>query len=101
MVITMIVVGIPTCIMTLEFVLNFKFCQQYDEEKDAMLGGMTICEAFTWIMTCGKSMKAPEPEMDEFLMKYEQKMAEKAANTPSASDLDQAPIESAGATKAP
>lgn len=27
MVITMIVVGIPTCIMTLEFVLNFKFCQ--------------------------------------------------------------------------
>lgn len=46
-----------------------------------MLGGMTICEACTWVMTCGKSMKAPEPEMDEFLIKYEQKQAEKEAKT--------------------
>ena len=71
---TMIVVGIPTCIMTTEFVLNFKMCQYYDEEKDAMLGGMTICEAITWVFTCGKSMKSPEPEKDEFLVKYEEKM---------------------------
>lgn len=72
---TMIVVGIPTCIMTTEFVLNFKMCQYYDEEKDAMLGGMTILEAITWIFTCGKSMMAPEPDKDEFLVQYEEKMA--------------------------
>ena len=72
---TMIVVGIPTCIMTTEFVLNFKMCQYYDEEKDAMLGGMTILEAITWMFTCGKSMMAPEPDKDEFLVKYEEKMA--------------------------
>ena len=44
MIMTMIVAGIPTCIMTTEFVLNFKMCQYYDEEKDAMLGGMTVLE---------------------------------------------------------
>jgi hypothetical protein len=55
MVVLMIVLGIPTCILTVEFVLNFKFCQKYNEEVDAMMGGMTICEAITYIVTCGKS----------------------------------------------
>ena len=30
-VVTMIVAGIPTCILTVEFVLNYKFCSKYDD----------------------------------------------------------------------
>lgn len=53
--VTMIVVGIPTCILTLEFCLNFKFCQTIDEEHDCKKGGMTICEAITYALTCGQA----------------------------------------------
>lgn len=34
-VVCIIVAGIPTCILSVEFMLNFKFCTKYDEEKDA------------------------------------------------------------------
>ena len=51
----MIVVGIPTCIISLEFVLNFKLCQHYDEDLDMTVGGMTVCEAITYVFTCGDS----------------------------------------------
>jgi hypothetical protein len=56
MVMMMIVVGIPTCVQTMEFILNYKFCRTYDEEKDAYLGGMSVCEFLTFILTCGKAM---------------------------------------------
>mmetsp|Transcript_2214 Transcript_2214/g.3835 ORF Transcript_2214/g.3835 Transcript_2214/m.3835 type:complete len:253 (+) Transcript_2214:561-1319(+) len=71
MVVMMIVLGIPTCIGIIEFILNFKFCQRYDEEKDAMLGGMTICECFTYMLTCGKSMDVPPQDKDEYIYKYQ------------------------------
>jgi len=57
-VVLMIVVGIPTCIGTIEFLLNYKFCKKYDDEADAKLGGMTICEGLFNCLTCGKSMRA-------------------------------------------
>lgn len=66
----MIVVGIPTCIGTVGFVLNYKFCQHYDEEQDVNVGGYTICECITACLTCGKALKAPEPELDEFMERY-------------------------------
>ena len=69
-VVMMIVVGIPTCIGTVGFVLNYKFCQHYDEEQDVNVGGLTICECITACFTCGKALKAPEPELDEFMERY-------------------------------
>jgi hypothetical protein len=48
-----IVMGIPTCVGIIEFILNFKFCRKWDEENEAMLGGMTICECITYILSCG------------------------------------------------
>lgn len=66
----MIVAGIPTCIGTVGFILNYKFCQHYDEEQDANIGGYTICECITYVLTCGKAMQRPEPEKDEFMERY-------------------------------
>ena len=70
-VVTMIVGGIPTCILTVEFALNFKFCSKYDEEADAMLGGMTICEGFTYLVTCGKSFEAIVILQDDYVYSFE------------------------------
>jgi len=42
-----IVVGIPTCIKSMEFLLMFKFCRKFDEDENAYVGGVTICEALT------------------------------------------------------
>lgn len=67
----MIVLGIPTCIGTLEFVLNYKFCRKIDEERDAMIGGMTICEAITYALTCGKSETRLILSQDDYVYSYE------------------------------
>ena len=56
----MITAGIPTCILTTEFFLNYKFGTYYDDEAEAYLGGMTICEGITYVLTMGASNKAPE-----------------------------------------
>jgi hypothetical protein len=42
-----IVVGIPTCIKSMEFLLMYKFCRKFDEDENAYVGGVTICEALT------------------------------------------------------
>ena len=57
-VVTKIVAGIPTCILTVEFVINYKFGGKWDDQAEAYLGGMTICEGITYAGTCGKSYKA-------------------------------------------
>jgi len=38
--------------------LNFKFCQTLDEENDCQTGGMTLCEAITYALTCGKAFES-------------------------------------------
>lgn len=40
----MIVIGIPTAIRTMEFLLMFKFCRKFDEDENAYVGGTTVCE---------------------------------------------------------
>lgn len=47
LVVLSIVVGIPTCIKSMEFLLMFKFCRKFDEDENAYVGGVTICEALT------------------------------------------------------
>jgi hypothetical protein len=69
----LIVAGIPTCILTVEFILNFKFCSQYDEEAETILGGMTILEAITYTLTCGESQRAAISIQDEYIHSLEQK----------------------------
>jgi len=46
-----IVVGIPTCIRTMELILMYKFCRTFDEDENAFTGGVTICEALTNLFT--------------------------------------------------
>ena len=70
LVITCIVGGIPTCVFFVELFLMTKFCQRVDEQTDALVGGMTICECITFILTCGKAMHGPRVEADEYLAKY-------------------------------
>jgi len=63
----MIVVGIPTCVQAMSFLLNYKFCRTYDEEKDCYLGGMTVCEFLTFVLTCGKAMQRKEVIKDNYV----------------------------------
>lgn len=42
-----IVLGIPTCIRTMEFLLMYKFCRKFDEDENVYVGGCTICEFCT------------------------------------------------------
>ena len=51
----MIYVGIPSCILFVEFTLTYKFCRRYDEDLGAHLDGLTICESITCLLSCGKS----------------------------------------------
>jgi hypothetical protein len=62
----MIVAGIPTCIVTMGLVLDFKFMQTHDVENDCVYGGYTICEALTHCFTMGKSSKFEKPQIDNF-----------------------------------
>lgn len=82
LVVLMIVVGIPTCIMTVEFILNYKFCQKKDEQKEAVLGGMTICEAITWVCTCGKSAQSIKSVPDEYIQDFKEKHQTELSNPP-------------------
>lgn len=54
-----IVAGVPTCILAVEFLLNYKFCTTFNEDIGSWMGGMTICESFTYCFTCGESYKNP------------------------------------------
>ena len=69
-VVTMIVAGVPTMIALFEWGFSFKFCQYYDEEMDAYLGGMTTLEFITWMCTCGKSAKGKDSDKDPFITEF-------------------------------
>lgn len=70
LVIMIIFFGIPTCVYSVECLLTTKFCQRIDEQTDAKIGGMTICECITYICTCGSAFNDPKTEADEYLEKY-------------------------------
>jgi hypothetical protein len=68
----MIYVGIPTCILMVEFALTKKFCRRFDEDLGVYLDGMTLCECFTWIFTCGDSSKIRASANDNYEYKFEE-----------------------------
>lgn len=49
----LITIGVSLVIGIINFCLMHKFCQSYDENIDAYVGGFSICDAFTCILTCG------------------------------------------------
>ncbi len=53
----MIVLGIPSAIRTMEFLLMFKFCRKFDEDENAYVGGTTVCEC---LATCCMRRKVVE-----------------------------------------
>lgn len=71
-VILMIYVGIPSCIISVEFTLTYKFCRKFDEDLGVYLDGMTICETITYVYTCGKSSQNPEWNKDNYDYKFEE-----------------------------
>jgi len=67
-----IVLGIPTCIKTMEFLLMYKFCRKFDQDENTYVGGTTICEGMTNLFTPKKkgpqnmyTFEAEEDEDDE------------------------------------
>lgn len=61
-VVLMIVLGIPTCIRTMEFLLMYKFCRKFDADENCFVGGTTMLECFT--NCCKKKDKEDKPEME-------------------------------------
>ena len=51
-----IVIGIPTCVRSMEFLLIYKFCKVYNEDENAYTGGTTILEG---LYKCVSKKKAP------------------------------------------
>jgi len=56
-VVLMIVLGIPSAIRTMEFLLMFKFCRKYDEDENAYVGGTTVCECMAECCTRKKPVE--------------------------------------------
>ncbi len=55
-VILSIVIGIPTCVRSMEFLLIYKFCKVYNEDENAYTGGTTILEG---LYKCISKKEAP------------------------------------------
>jgi hypothetical protein len=68
----MIYVGIPSCILFVEFTLTYKFCRRFDDDLGVYLDGMTICECMTWVISCGKSNKIRPVIQDDYDYKFEE-----------------------------
>ena len=48
----LIIVGIPTCIKTMELIIMFRCCKEFDEDENAFIGGTTMCECGTKTISC-------------------------------------------------
>ena len=46
------VIGVPTCIRTMEFLLMKKFGGWLDEDENVHVGGTTLCECCTYCLKC-------------------------------------------------
>ena len=45
--------GASVVIGIMNFCLMFKFCQRYDENLDTYVGGFSVCDAISCLLTCG------------------------------------------------
>ena len=58
----LIIVGISILIAIINFCMIYKFCQVYDEDVEAMVGGHSICDAISCFVTCGLVLKKNHAE---------------------------------------
>jgi len=48
-----IIVGVSVVICIINFCVGYKFCQTFDENTESWVGGFSICDMFTCVLTCG------------------------------------------------
>jgi hypothetical protein len=78
-----IVVGIPTCIKSMEFLLMYKFCRKFDEDENAYVGGVTICEALTNLFSKKKAEENVQSS-EELVMEVDEVVDDEYADTEAA-----------------
>jgi len=76
-----ITIGVSIFMGIVNFCLQYKFCQQYDEGLDTYVGGFSICDAVACLLTCGLIYKRKNedengPSADEldFRTRFEKSM---------------------------
>ena len=57
-----IAMGVSLIISFVNFCLMFKFCQHYDENLDTYVGGCSICDFISCLLTCGLIFREKEKE---------------------------------------
>lgn len=74
LVVMSIVVGIPTCIKSMEFMLMFKFCRRFDEDENAYVGGVTVCECLTNLFS--NKSKENQQQVEEIVVTMDEMIDE-------------------------
>jgi hypothetical protein len=75
-----ITLGVSVFIGLVNFCLMYKFCQHYDENLDSKVGGCSICDFISCLLTCGlifrKKQEDGGPSADEldFRKRFEKSM---------------------------
>ena len=57
-----ITIGVSFFIAFVNFCLMFKFCQHYDENLDTNVGGCSICDLISCLLTCGLIFREKEQD---------------------------------------
>jgi hypothetical protein len=57
-----IALGVSLVIAFVNFCLMFKFCQHYDENLDTYVGGCSICDLISCLLTCGLILREKEKD---------------------------------------
>ncbi len=75
-----ITMGVSVFIGLINFCLMYKFCQHYDENLDSQVGGCSICDFLSCIITCGliyrkkKDDDGPSADELDFKKRFEKSM---------------------------
>ena len=78
--IIVITVGLSLLIGVINFCLMYKFFQHYDENLDSMVGGVSICDIISCLLTCGliyrkkENQAGPSAEDLDFRRRFEKSM---------------------------
>ena len=57
-----IIIGVSIVIASINFCVIYKFCQTFDEDTESWVGGFSICDMFTCLLTCGMNRARNEDD---------------------------------------